>query len=80
MIKIKEYPPVINVSTIVEDKLVGAKSYKTVRKRLKELKVTIHIYDMIKTKEFFDALIPKKDEESITIQSSVKRTKPFKLS
>ena len=76
MIKIKEYPPVISVATIVEDRLVGAKSYKTVMKRLKELKVTIHIYDMIKTTELFDALFPQREAPG---PISLTKGKPFKL-
>lgn len=76
MIKIKEYPPVISVATIIEDRLVGAKSYPTVVKRLKELGVAIHIYEMVRTSDLFAALIP---DETMSPQQAIKSKRKFKL-
>jgi hypothetical protein len=76
MIRIKEYPPVISIMTIVDDKLIGAKSYPTVKKRLAELKVNILKYDMIRTDEFFNAIM--KEEKAIS-KVIARKSKPFKL-
>ena len=78
MIKIKEYPPVISIKKIIEDELVGAKSYPTVVKRLKELQIKIGIYDMINTKELFDSLLPK---ENVLPHSPliIRKSEPFSL-
>ena len=76
MIPIKEYPPVISIMTIVQDKLIGAKSYPTVKKRLAELSIRILKYDMIITDEFFNALMK---EEKPTGQFIARKSEPFKL-
>ena len=76
MVKIKEYPPVISVMTIIEDRLLGAKSYPTVMKRLKELKVRVFPYDMVKTEEFFKALLDEKEQSPVV---KMRRSEPFKL-
>lgn len=78
MIKIKEYPPVIDIKTIMKDRLVGAKSYATVVKRLKKLKVRIHIFDIVETEELFNALVPDSDQVDQNI--IIPRKEPFKLS
>lgn len=77
MIKVKEYPPVISVMTIVEDRLLGAKSYPTVKKRLKELNVRVLKYDMVRTDALFNALLSKKEEELPILRT--RKSKPFKL-
>ena len=76
MIKIKEYPPVISIMTIIEDRLLGAKSYPTVVKRLGVLKVKILQFDMVRTEELFSALLP---EEVPTHEVSMRKDEPFKL-
>ena len=76
MIKTKEYPPVISIMTIIEDRLLGAKSYPTVVKRLGVLKIKILQFDMVKTDEFFNALMP---EEVSTHEVSIRKDEPFKL-
>ena len=78
MIKIKEYPPVIDIKTIIEDRLVGAKSSTTVIKRLQELKVEIFQYEMVKTEELFKALLPSKEEKAAGIKR-VQRVNNFKI-
>ena len=78
IVKIKEYPPLISIKTIVEDQLVGAKSFATARKRLKELKITILQYDMVMTKELFKAFLPEKEKELPEVL--IRRSEPFKLS
>ena len=76
MIKIKEYPPVISIKLIMEDELLGAKSYPTVKKRLEELQVPIHRFEMVQTQTLFSALIPS--EKPIPIVSP-RGSEPFKL-
>jgi hypothetical protein len=76
MIKIKEYPPVISIMTIIEDRLLGAKSYPTVIKRLKELQVKVFAYGMVRTDEFFNALLPKNELPTVVIG---RKAEPFKL-
>ena len=75
-IKIKEYPPLIPVKTIMEDKLVGVSTYRTVVKRLKLIGVKVLAFDMVVTRELFKALIPKK-KKPIILKS--RKSKPFKL-
>lgn len=76
MIKIKEYPPVISIKTIIADDLVGAKTYSTVKKRLFELEIELFRFDMVKTIDLFNALLPKKDLPQEVI---LNETSPFKL-
>ena len=76
MIKIKEYPPVISIMIIIEDRLLGAKSYPTVVKRLRELKVRILQYDLVRTEELFMALLP---EEYQPTEIIMRTAEPFKL-
>lgn len=76
MIKIKEYPPVISLALIVEDRLVGAKSHTTVKKRLAELEVRILKYDMVRTDELFNALLEKENQVTKVI---IRKSEPFKL-
>ncbi|GGG35835.1 hypothetical protein GCM10011344_40920 [Dokdonia pacifica] len=75
-IRIKEYPPLIPIKLIMEDRLVGAKSYKTVLKRLKSKGIEILAFDMVNTHELFSAMTKVK-KKSIPIGS--RRTEPFKL-
>ncbi len=79
MIKIKEYPPVISIMTIIEDRLLGAKSYPTVVKRLKELQVKVFAYDMVRTDIFFNALLPTEEIQITEITHNRKKSEPFKL-
>ena len=75
-IKIKEYPPLISVMTIIKDRLVGAKSYATVIKRLKTLKVKIFKFQMVKTEELLDAIL---EDNNTTTTTILRKSKPFKL-
>jgi len=75
-IKIKEYPPLIPVKIIIEDQLVGAKSYRTVIKRLKTIGVRILAFDMVFTQDLFSALLPNKKKATKQVS---RRSKPFKL-
>jgi len=75
-IKIKEYPPFISIKTIIEDKLVGATSYRTVIKRLQKIGVKILAFDMVITYELFKALLPKKGKLPTV---KFRKSKPFKL-
>ena len=77
MIKVKEYPPVISIKTIMDDQLLGAKSYPTVLKRLQVLKIKILAYDMVNTLDLFNALNPV--EEIQPEINTPRRTKPFKI-
>lgn len=62
--------------TIAKDKLVGAKTYPTVKKRLNELKVRILKFDMVITKELFDALTEKETDVAKVIG---RKSEPFRL-
>lgn len=75
-VKIKEYPPLISIKTIIQDRLVGAKSYKTVVKRLKEKGIEILAFDMVNTRELFLAMTQKKKRKTPVISRG---SKPFKL-
>ena len=77
MIKVKQYPPVISLKTVIEDNLLNAKSHATVVKRLEKLKVSILAFEMVDTLELFKALRPKQEvQPEIPTKAS---TKPFKL-
>lgn len=75
-IKIKEYPPLIPIKIIMEDRLLGAKSYKTVLKRLKTKGIEILAFDMVNTRELFSAMTEMKNKPMPTHS---RRTEPFKL-
>ena len=62
--------------TIIEDRLLNAKSYPTVIKRLGELKVRILQYDLVRTEELFMALLP---EEFKPTEIIMRTNTPFKL-
>ncbi len=75
-IRIKEYPPLIPIKLIMEDKLLGAKSYRTVLKRLKAKGIKILAFDMVNTRELFSAMTEVKKKP---IPLGSRRTEPFKL-
>jgi len=62
--------------TILDDRLVGAKSYPTVIKRLQILKVRVLQFDMVRTDELFGALLP---DEVPLHEVTLRRAEPFKL-
>ena len=77
-VRIKEYPPLISIGAIIDDMLLGAKSLKTVKKRLKELNVQLLPYDMVQTAELFAAMLPKGSQE-IKVEITQRQTGDFNI-